>query len=113
MSSQAKVLVPKQDVSATVAVIYTSPAGGKGTYIDACDLVNHGGGTPTVTLSIVESGGTLTDVNHQIIDKSISHKATVQVSELMGRFIAPGATLHAICSVANTVSIYVTGRDLT
>lgn len=113
MSSQAKTLVPKQNIAATVAVVYTSPAGGKGAYIDACDLVNHGGGTPTVTLSIVESGDTLSDVNHHVIDKSISHKATEPVSELMGRYIAPGATLHAVCSVATTVSIYVTGRELT
>jgi hypothetical protein len=113
MASTSKVLADKQAVSSTAAIVYTSPAGGKGSYIDAADLVGYLSGTPTVTTWIVPSAGATSTVTQQSIKKAIPFEATVSITELAGRFVSAGSSIYMQCTAASSVSVYLTGRELT
>lgn len=114
MASTSKVLAAKQAVpNAAATVIYTAPASGKGAYVDTCDFVCYGTGTHNVTTWLVPPGGSPADVNKHSIAKSVSTSATVSLAELAGRFIAAGSSIYMQASIANEISVYITGREYT
>jgi hypothetical protein len=114
MASTSKVLADKQAIpSAAAAIMYTSPIGGKGSYIDSADFVNYLSGTPTVTTWIVPDAGSTSAVNQQSIKKAVPHEHTVSLTELAGRFISAGSSIYMQCTAATSVSLYITGRELT
>lgn len=113
MTSTAKLLVPAQDLAAAVAVLFTSDANGKGTWIDKVTATNHSGAAQTMTFNHVPSGGTVVPANLLVDAKSIADKATDLLPELVGKFIPPGASLEGFCSAATAVAIEINGRNLT
>lgn len=114
MASTSKVLAQKQAIpNAAATPIYSSPANGKGTYVDTCDLVCYGTGTHNVTTWIVPPSGAAANVNKHSIAKSVSTSATVSLTELAGRFLEAGAAIYMQASVFDEISVYITGRELT
>lgn len=113
MTSTAKLLVPSADLSNADALIYTSPAGGKGTWIDKATAQNHSGAAATITINHVPNGGSSVVANQVVNTKSIADKATDLLPELVGKFIPPGASLRGLCSAATAISLELNGRELT
>jgi hypothetical protein len=113
MSSTAKVIVPAQDLPNAAALLYTSPANGKGTWIDKATAVNHSGSVQTITFYLLPSGGSALVSNLVVDQKSIADKATDMLPEMIGKFIAPGDMIYGLAAAVTAVNIAINGRELT
>jgi hypothetical protein len=113
MTATPKLLVAAQDLSNASASIYTSPANGKGTWIDKATSTNHSGAAQTVTVNHVPAAGSAASSNLIVNAKSIADKTTDLLPELVGKFIPAGASLYALASAAAAVNIELNGRELT
>ena len=111
-ASQAVFVAPQDLATPAVALLYSSPAGGKGSLIDKASVCNHNGATQTVTFHIVPSGGSAGVTNIRVNTKSVADKATDLLPELVGRYLKPGDMLYGAASAIN-VNVDVTGRELT
>lgn len=109
MTATAKQLVAPQDLPNAATVLYTSPAAGKGTWIDKATAVNHGGAAHNVTFYI---GGSA-NANLVVDAKAVADKATDTLPELVGHFLPAGVTLQALADAATVVNIVISGRELT
>lgn len=114
MPSTAKVLIPGTFVATGAATqLYLSPTAGKGTWIDTATALNDNAAAQTVTIYRVPSAGAAGAVNALIKAKSIGIGATDLLPELRGKFLNPGDTIWAVASAASSISIDVSGRELT
>jgi hypothetical protein len=113
MTSTPKLLIPAADLPNAAAALYTSPAGGKGTWIDKATATNHNGAAQTVTFNHVPLAGAASNANLVVDAKSIADKATDLLPELVGKYLPPGAMLYGVCSVAAGVAFELNGRELT
>lgn len=113
MTATAKLLVAAQDLANASALLYTSPAAGKGTWIDKVTAVNHDAAAHTVTFNHVPSAGSAADANLVVQAKSIAAGATDTLPELVGKFLPPGAALYGFADAATSVNIEINGRELT
>jgi len=113
MTSTAKLLLAAADLPNASGLLYTSPAAGKGTWIDKATAQNHSGAAATITLNHVPAAGGAAAVNQIVNTKSIADKATDLLPELVGKFIPPGASIYGICSAATAVALELNGRELT
>lgn len=113
MTSTPKLLAAAADLGNAAAILYTSPATGKGTWLDKATAVNHSAATRSVTFYHVPSGGAAGTTNLLVSAKSIAVNATDQLSELVGKFIAPGASLYGLADTAASVAFELNGRELT
>lgn len=114
MSSTSRVLLDSTFVATgAAALLYTSPAGGKGVYLDVATALNDNAASQTLTLHIVPSGGTAQAVNQHIKAKSIANGATDLLAEVRGKFLDPGDMVYATASVGSAISLFLSGRELT
>lgn len=113
MTSTAKLLLASADLPNAPALLYTSPAGGKGTWIDKATAMNHSGAAATIQLNHVPNGGSALAANIVVNTKSIADKATDLLPEIVGKFIPPGAAIYGLCSAATAVAFELNGRELT
>lgn len=113
MTSTPKVLIAAQDLPNASTLLYTSPVGGKGTWIDKATSTNHSGAAQTVTFYHVPVSGAAAASNLVVDAKSIADKATDLLPELVGKFLNPGDMIYGLCGAATSVNIDVNGRELT
>lgn len=113
MTTTPKVLIAAQDVPNSATVLYTSPASGKGTWIDKATTTNYSGSTATLSINLVPSGGSAGNSNLLIKARSLAASATDQLPELAGKFLNPGDFISVQAGTATAVNIAVNGRELT
>ena len=114
MSSKATVLVPGVFApTGAAAALYTSPSGGKGTWIDTATACNDNAAAQTLTLFRVPAGEGATPDNQIVKAKSIGIGATDLLQELRGKFLNPGDAIWAIAGAASAIALDVSGRELT
>ncbi len=116
MTSTAKILISAQDLPNGAAASpsnYTSPVGGKGTWIDSAHSVNHSGSTANVTVNVVPSGGSVAASNLAVSAQAIAAGAQYSYPELVGRFLAAGDTIEPFASAGTAINIVIAGRELT
>lgn len=114
MSSTAKTLFDSTFIATGAAsLLYTSPAGGKGTYLDVATALNDNAAAQTVTLHIVPSGGGAAAVNQQIKARSLAPGASDLLPEIRGKFLDPGDMVYGTASAATSISLFMSGRELT
>lgn len=116
MSYTPKVLVSQQYVENTDTLKYTSPVtgdGGKGTWIDKASFANPTAGSATVAVYIVPASGSVSDATLAIPPVTIAAGATLSISDLAGKFIAAGSTIHWEASAASTINGAINGREVT
>ncbi len=113
MATTAKLLFASADLPNASALLYTSPATGKGTWVDKATAVNHGGATYQITVYHVPSGGAAGTSNLKIDAKAIPDKATYLCPELVGMYLPAGAMLYGFADTAAKVAFEVSGREIT
>lgn len=113
MSSTPKLLVAAADLPNAAASLYTSPANGKGTWIDKSTAVNHSGATRAVTFNHVPAGGAVGNGNLVVNGKSLAAGPTDLLPELAGKYIPPGASIWGFADTAGGVAFELNGRELT
>lgn len=113
MSYTPKALVPQQWVDSTSTLKYTSPASGKGTYIDKATFTNMAATTLTLTVNLVPAGEIVGSKHTVISGQSISTNQTVSLSDLAGRYMAPGDMLYWTTTAATSINGAILGREVT
>lgn len=114
MSSTPKVLL--QSVFApngAATVQYTSPATGKGTWVDVALAVNDNAATQTLAMNHVPAAGAVAAVNQLLKAKSIAAGASDLLPEVRGRFLNPGDAIAFGASAATAIAVSLIGRELT
>jgi len=112
MTATPKTIVSQQNVDAVQTTKYTSPATGKGTWIDKFTGRNYSAGTQTVAVNLIPSGG-VADNTNLIVIKSFAPGETYAFPEVVGKFLNPGDAISWLASAATSISAGANGRELT
>jgi len=114
VSFTPKVLVAQQYVdNAALTLKYTSPTGGKGTWIDKAVFTNISGATAQLTVNIVPNAGSAGSDNKVIPGQSMSASAVLSVAELAGKFLGPGDSIYWQASAGSAINGAINGREVT
>ena len=113
MTSTAKVLIASQAAPNANTLLYTSPAGGKGTWIDKATALNYSASAAVLSVNIVPAAGAPASENLVLKTKSIAAAATDLLPELIGKFLNPGDMIYVLAGTATAIGIAINGRELT
>jgi hypothetical protein len=106
-----KKLVASQQLTGSSALYYT--ATNCKTIVDKCTLTNTTAGAITATLDIVDSGGAAGVTERLISAKSIAAGETYTCPEVVGHILGDGDAIYALASAATSITIRVSGREIT
>ncbi len=104
-------LVAAQQLTGSNATYYT--ATNVRTVIDKCTVTNTTSGAVTLTLDIVDSGGSAGATERIISAKSISAGETYRCPEMVGQVLENGDTIQGLASAATSLTIRISGREIT
>lgn len=92
---------------------YTSPVSGKGTIIDKCTVTNYDSSARTVSINLVTLADTAGDDNLILKLKSLAPGETYTCPEIVGHILAAGDFVSTIASTSTSVTLRMSGRELT
>src|SRR5262245_34794745 len=104
-------LVPGNQLTGAVASYYTAQSG-VSAKINAATVVNTDSGSHTVSIWIVEDGGSETDANLVIDAKAIQPGETYLCPELLAKNVMPGGTIRAQAEAPSVLSLQVSGIEV-
>lgn len=104
-------LVAAQQLTGSNATYYT--ATNVRTVIDKCTVTNTTAGAVTLTLDIVDAGGSAGATERIISAKSIAAGETYRCPEMVGHVLENGDTIQGLASAATSLTIRVSGREIT
>lgn len=110
MAMTAKNLVTAQ-VTASIASIYTAPAGVKGV-IKRAAFCNTTSGAITLLAHLVPPSGSVTDGNMVVNHVSIGAGETYLASELEGQVVEASGSLQAEASSAGSLTAVISGVEI-
>jgi len=110
MTVTAKVLIPAKQAEVAVTTQYT--AVNCRAIIDKFTATNTTGTTQTISVHLVQSGGTPGADNLIVGAKSIATDATYTFPELVGHSLDPGGFIATLTS-ALSMTIRASGREIT
>jgi len=113
MTATPKVLIAHQNVPSAQTTAYTSPTGGKGTWVDKFVATNYSGGVVTISVNVVTLGDTAGNHNLAIKTKSLAAGESYTFPELVGKFLNPGDFISWVASAATSINGAANGRELT
>lgn len=105
-----KLFTPAQLTDAA-ATYYTVPAQTR-TVLKKVTLTNDGTAPETVTLYLVETGGTAGASNIVLKGKAIGAGETYEAYELEGHIMNAGDFIRALASTASKVNLHVSGVEI-
>lgn len=111
MTVTVKKLVSSQQLTNANATYYT--ATNCKAIIDKCTLVNTTAGAITVTLDVVDSAGTAGVTERLLSAKSIAAGEAYTCPEIVGHMLESGDTLQGLASASTSITIRVSGREIT
>jgi IMP cyclohydrolase len=88
-------------------------ANGLTAVIDSFLIVNNGSTTATISCHIVPDSGTASASNRVLFDRQLSPNESYSCPELAGKIIDVDSFISTIASVASTITITATGREIT
>jgi len=112
MQRLPKQLTPTAQLTAAAAIYYTTPAS-TWAEIGAATVTNVTGTARTVTVSLVPSGGTAGLTNIVVQTRTVPANAAVQLWEIVGQKLPPGATIQALADAGAAVNLTVGGYEVT
>ncbi|ENX08880.1 hypothetical protein [Acinetobacter variabilis] len=83
------------------------------TMIDKVTVTNTTGAAVTFSCNLVPSGGAVGDGNAIIKDKAVATGETYVCPELVGHVLESGDAISMIASVADSLTIRASGREVT
>ena len=111
MTITVKVLVPPKQLEATQTTQYM--ATNCRAIIDKCTVTNTNTSNITVSVNLVTSGGTA-GVSNLIVDsRSIVPDETYTFPELVGQVLESASFISTIASSATSLTMRVSGREIT
>lgn len=111
MTVTVKVLVPAKQAENTQTTQYT--AVNCKTIIDKATVVNTTAGNVTFSANVVTSAGSASAANRVINSRSIAPNESYGCPELIGQALESGDFLSTIAGAAASLTLRVSGRELT
>ena len=81
--------------------------------IDKFTGINHSALAATISIHIVESGGTAGDANLIVENKTIQPGQTYTFPEVVGHILSVGSFISTIAGTSGAISIRASGREFT
>lgn len=106
-----KELVPGKYAENTQFTQYT--ANGCKAIIDKFTGTNVTGGNVTLSVNIVPSGGSASNSNIVTITRTLASKEVYRFPEIVGQYLDVGSFISTIAGAASSISIRVSGREIT
>lgn len=111
MTVTVAVLVPPKQMEASQTTQYT--ATNVRAIIDKATVTNTDTVSRTFSVNIVTSGGSAGNSNLVIDTRTVQPDETYLCPELVGQVLAPGGFISAIASNATSLTLRVSGREIT
>jgi hypothetical protein len=111
MAVTTRVLVPSKVMEATSQQQYTSQ--GSVSLIDKFTVVNTSANNVSFSVNIVASGGSPTDANIVIKSRALAPNQTYNCPELVGHVLQDGASIYTQAGTASSLTMRVSGREIT
>lgn len=111
MSVTVKVLVPAKQAEATQTTQYT--AANCKTIIDKFTVTNTSAANVTISVNLVTNGGSAGASNLIVDARAIAPDETYTFPELVGQALEPGGFISTLASAATSLTIRVSGREIT
>ncbi len=105
-----KLFTPAQLTSA-LATYYTVPASTR-TVLKKVTLTNDGSAPETITVHLVETGGTAGVTNIALKAKAIGPGETYEAYEIEGHIMNAGDFIRALASTASKVNLHISGVEI-
>lgn len=112
MAVTPKVLVDPLQAAAAETNVYISPTGGKGSIIDKFTGTNTTAGAVTLTIKLVKVATVAAASNTVVNVKSLAANETYTFPELVGHVLNPGDFISILASAATSITVRVSGREL-
>lgn len=110
MAVTPKSIIASQQLTAINATYYT--ATNIRTIIDKMTLTNTTAGAVTVTIDLVDSGGTAGATERMISARSIAPGETYRCPEVVGHVLNAGDSIQGLASAATSITIRASGREV-
>jgi hypothetical protein len=110
MAVTPKVLVPPLQMQAVQTTQYTATA--VKAIIDKATVTNTDTVNRTFSVNLVQSGGSATNANLIIDDKTVVPGETYLCPELVGQTLDSGGFISTIASAATALTLRVSGREV-
>ena len=111
MTVTVSVLVPPKQMEASQTTQYT--ATNVRAIIDKATVTNTDTVSRTFSVNIVTSGGSAGNANLVIDTRTVQPDETYLCPELVGHVLAPGGFISTIASNATSLTLRVSGREIT
>ena len=113
MATKAGVpLVEGVDVANSIAAVYTVPATLARVRVDNITFHNYSGGGVTLTVQIVESGGSTGNAKIVVDNVTIAANSTLEPSSVL-HGLNTGDTIQAVAGSATSINCRATGTTFT
>jgi hypothetical protein len=104
-------IIPRKLAEGTVAAQYT--ATNCKTVIDKFTATNVSVSVVSISIYLIPAGGTAGIGNKVVSSKSIAVNETYAFPELVGQSLESGGFISTIATLANSLTISATGREIT
>jgi len=110
MAVTPKAIIQSQQLTASNVTYYT--ATNVRTHIDKMTLTNTTADAVTVTIDLVDSGGTAGVAERVISARSIAAGETYTCPEVVGHILNAGDSIQGLASAATSITIRASGREV-
>lgn len=112
MAVIAKPIIPAKQAENAQTDQYTAPTGTR-TIIDKFTATNTSAGAVSLSVNIINSGGSSGDSNLITKTKSLAAGEVYAFPELVGHVLNPGDKISTLASAATSITIRSSGREIT
>lgn len=111
MSVLVKTIIPAKQAESAQTTQYTATL--CRTIIDKFTATNTSANNVTISVNLVASGGSAGVTNLIVDSRAIAPDETYTFPELVGQVLEPGSFISTIASVATSLTIRASGREIT
>lgn len=112
MTTITRTSVVQETVASAAATLYTAGATLDYAFIAKALAANSTTTPATLTINIVQSGGSVESTNEYVITETIPANQSVVLFKLIGEQLDPGDFISAIASVTSTVSLRISMKEI-
>lgn len=110
MAVTPKVMIPPKHAENSQTTQYT--ATGVKAIIDKFTVTNTSAGNASISVNLVNSGGSASDANLVIDARTIAPGETYTCPELIGQILEAGQFISTLASAATALTIRASGREV-
>ena len=111
MTTVTRQNVVQETLAITDTTLYTAGATITNGFITKAIASNSTTTPATITINIVQSGGSVASTNEYVIEETIPANQSVVLYKLIGEQLDPGDFISAIASIVTTLSLRISIKE--